>query len=131
VRLRRPHGHHRLYLALSQEFHIARDSRFPGEWKVVTDAYAYSLSLTEDLSEEFILWHWHPASGAMLPHLHLVVKHPRLGGLRKLHVPSGRVSIEEVIGLLIRELSVQAARDDWAEVLADTEARFRHYRTWG
>jgi hypothetical protein len=57
--------------------------------------------------------------------------HPFLGvTLARLHIPTGRVAFEEVVRLLITELRVEPNRDDWREILRDSEDRFREYRTW-
>jgi hypothetical protein len=50
--------------------------------------------------------------------------------LSKLHIPTGRVSFEEVVRFLVEELRVVPIRADWREIVADSEVRFREYRTW-
>lgn len=57
-------------------------------------------------------------------------RHEASGPLGKLHLPTGRVSFEAVVRCLISDWGVTPARDDWREVLDDTERRFLAYRTW-
>ena len=75
-------------------------------------------------------WHWHPeVSGREFCHLHVGAVHGDRE-LHKLHLPTGRVSFEEVILLLLAEFDVKPAREDFGEVLADSRARFETFRTW-
>lgn len=115
-----------IYLTATQNFHLEKDHRFTGEWKVKTDRYEYTVSFSETLEPELLAWHWHPGSKVDKPHLHA-----RLGGsLAKAHLPTGRVSFEEVLLCLIHDLGVKPVREDWVGVLGETEARFAEYRTW-
>jgi hypothetical protein len=50
--------------------------------------------------------------------------------LHKLHLPTGRVSIEAVIRFLIEDLEVAPLRDDWRAVLDRHEDLFRQTRSW-
>ena len=49
--------------------------------------------------------------------------------LDKKHVPTGRVSLESIVRMLINEFGAQARYGDWAARLARTEAAFRQRRT--
>lgn len=123
MRLRRT-SHSALYLDATIVFHLAPDPRFDGEWKVFTDQYIYALSeRKEDIAKPMVSWHWHPRSGRDEPHVHVP-------SLPKRHVPSGRVSFESVLRFLIVDFGVRPERKDWSKVLADSEGRFREYRSW-
>jgi hypothetical protein len=50
--------------------------------------------------------------------------------LKNLHIPTSRVSFEEIVRFLIEELRVIPTRDDWEDVIGETETRFREFRTW-
>ncbi len=119
-----------LHLRATQEFHLDDHPQFPGERKVVTDAYAYTLSESPELADELLAWHWQPESGRE-PHMHIGRAHARLGELGRLHVPSGRIAFEQVLLFVIDELEVVPAREDAKEVLSEVLERFRQYRTWG
>lgn len=128
IQLRRD-GDDPLWLKLGQVFHFEEDERHPGEWKVKTDGYAYTVTLDEDLSQELLSWHWHPSSRPD-PHLHVGRRHPEFPPFGKVHVPTGRVALERVVFFLIEELRVVPLRADWRQVLEDTLRRFEHWRTW-
>jgi hypothetical protein len=56
------------------------------------------------------------------------------GALGKaIHMPTGRVSIESVLSLLLNELAVRPTRShekDWHTVLKASERRFIEHRRW-
>jgi hypothetical protein len=120
-----------LFLKATQRFHYARRVGHPKEWKVVTDAYAYTVSETRDLSREIWAWHWHPSLEHPNPHLHIGRGDPDLGTLAKLHVPTGRVSLEEILLFLVEDCDVKPMRKkDWRTTLEHNLAVFREFRTW-
>jgi hypothetical protein len=137
IQLRRPPGLPRLVFAASQLFSIVEDTRYDGEWKARTLAYIYSIQVSEPENgtreQEVIAWHWHPLTtpDRPAPHMHVRSELPVLGvTLAKLHIPSGRVSFEEVIRFLIEDFQVEAARDGWRTIIGDSEQRFKDFRTW-
>jgi hypothetical protein len=109
---------------LGHQFKVIQDGR--KSWRVTTTAYRYHL-LSES-GQELIGWHWHPATSGH-PHLHV----PAAPIDRRIHVPTGRVSIESVLRLLLTDLEVPPARDhagDFEVVLAECEAPFVEHRRW-
>jgi hypothetical protein len=106
IRLRRQRGLSTLLFVPSQRFEIVEDDRYEGEWKVRMLAYIYRVYIDSRwLAErvEVMGWHWHPlrTPDHVEPHVHVRVNHPLLGlALRKLHIPTGRVSFEEVVRFL-------------------------------
>lgn len=114
-------------LRLRQRFHSIEESQASAaeRWHVSTLAYDYRLSRVRDGSE-LLSWHWHPQTAIAFPHLHAAADDLS----RKVHIPSGRVSIEAVLRMLLGELGVPARRDDWAAVLDEAEARFIKHRRW-
>lgn len=117
------------FLSAGQHFRTIQDERFEGEWKVRTEGYAYRVALSEETGPFLFAWHWHPNTRPD-PHLHVGADHPEVTELPRLHVPTGRVSFEEVVRFLVTDLRVVPARRDWQETLAETESRFRAFRTW-
>ncbi len=100
-----------------------------GPYKVSTRAYNYAL--LDINGETLIAHHWHPygASSHQLPHFHIHT--PAGAGMtHKQHHPSGRVSLEQVIRFCIEELRAEPLRDNWNEILAFNEGRFKLYRSW-
>jgi predicted RNA-binding protein len=47
-----------------------------------------------------------------------------------LHVPTGRVPLEDVIRFAVQEQNVIARKADWKDILDQTEATFRTKKTW-
>ncbi len=82
---------------------------------------------TEQLS-----YHYHPAPRAPEPHLHVSAEADWVhhGALKKKHLPTGRVSVEDFIELLIVEFGVRHRREDWQEVLDKNRAVFKERKTW-
>ena len=125
-------GGSRIALDLTMRYEIVRKDTDQGLWAVSTRAYYYTVE-TEDGAQVFA-YHWHPRgkSSVTFPHLHL--GHARLhhDGVfsRKAHMPTGRISLESVIRLCIREYGIQPLRDDWEQVLANSEDLFTMWRSW-
>jgi hypothetical protein len=123
-------------LTATQRFEVIPDYRFDGEWKVSTKAYVYVVSIATrraPVPVEVFAWHWHPERmpRKAYPHLHVRSEHRLLGlALKNLHIPTGRVSFEEVVRFLVDELRVVPSREDWRSVVDETEVLFKQYRTW-
>ena len=117
-----------MLLRLRHQFRSVKDPEArPGErWHVSTVAYDYRISRAED-SSELMSWHWHPTTGVSFPHVHIAADDLS----RHVHVPTGRVSIEAVLRMLLGELGVSSKRAKWEQVLAASEAPFLKYRRWG
>ncbi len=107
---------------LGHQFRILRNDE---GWHVSTTAYRYHLLGNDD--RELIGWHWHPGTVGY-PHMHAEAA----GGLidHRVHLPTGRVSIESVIRLLLNDLAVAPRRADHADVLATAERAFVEHRRW-
>jgi hypothetical protein len=99
-----------------------------GPWKVSTAEYIYEVADESDVP--IVEFHWHPESGRIAwPHAHAYGTRDSLT-LHKLHLPTGRVSIESVVRFLIEDLDVLPIRDDWDEILKAREVAFKQYRSW-
>lgn len=115
---------------LGHQFTVIEDR--PRSWRVSTTAYRYHV--LDDSGRELIGWHWHPGSGgdprlSGHPHLHV----PAGVIDRRVHVPTGRVSIESVLRLLLIDLEVlprPAHAADFEKVLDETEEPFIKHRRW-
>ena len=84
----------------------------------------YWYTIETEAEQEIIAYHWHPnAPGEVtFPHVHLgyAVK-VEDEAMAKAHLPTGRVALEDVLRLAIRELGVRPLRTDWQEVLDATQ----------
>jgi hypothetical protein len=70
---------------------------------------------------EILGYHWHPISRSMIaaPHLHLQAgARVELRGLLGAHLPTGHVTLAQLIRCLIEELGVEPRRADWQAVLS-------------
>jgi hypothetical protein len=111
-----------VYLRATQRFQYGPHPKYPGERKVITAEYAYTLAADEGLREELVAWHWQ--QGAAWPHPHLHVRG------EKPHIPTGRVAFEEVLLYAITDLGVTPARNDAVDVLQETLRRFKAHQSW-
>jgi hypothetical protein len=115
------------------QYDVRRAEGARGPWKVETRAYSYALCGVE--GAELLAYHWHPETeeeGRRVREPHLHVRDPRAPRwpLRKAHLPTGRVALEDVVVLAI-ELGAKPLRRDWRVVLVRTRAAFHRWRTWG
>ncbi len=121
-----------LSLVVKQFYYVIRvEEPDRGPWRVSTAEYNYNL---RDADNRVVLaFHWHPAERFKVrhPHLHLD-QGARLGheDLHRTHIPTGRISIEEVIRFVITELRVEPLRGDWEKVLSEAESARQSWRTW-
>lgn len=117
----------RLLLSVQQRYEIVRTTDPDrGPWKVSTRAYRYRLD--DEAGREIVAWHWHPPPFGVVPRPHL---HAPRADLDHVHVPTGRVSIESVLRMLLADLGVVPLRLDWDQVLDAAEDAFLRWRTWG
>lgn len=123
-------GDRELYLSVAHFYRIVEEPGPRGPWRVQTAGYSYIIHGEE--GHELFAYQWQPhgRSPVTTPHLHLGsgLDAPDTQ-LPKVHLPTGRVSIEEVIRLAI-ELGAAPLREDWEEVLKTTEDAFVRWRTW-
>ena len=81
---------------------------------------------------ELFVYHWHPSGRSQNrdPHLHISAVTLRLTGGRsrqvdrklpidKAHFPTGQVTLQQVIRLLIEDLGVEPRVPNWQEVLEE------------
>jgi hypothetical protein len=119
-------------VALEYEVVEARHDKVRGPWKVRTRQYRYHV--VSDDNAEVVLYHWLPEGkcSTKRPHVHVGQSQlsPDAVFTRKQHMPTGRVSLEEVILMLIEELNVVPLKNDYRSVLEDGHAKFCEFRTW-
>lgn len=117
-----------IYLRATQLFSFERDRRFRGDWKVRTQQYIYSVGIGPEERDALFVWHWHPDLRTDC-HLHIYGEVAGVGRMDRLHLPTRRVSFEQVLRFLIVDLGVRA-RTGWAEVLEECQRRFEEYWSW-
>lgn len=112
-------------------YRVVSTERERSLWRIETLAYSHRLETIS--AQEIVAYHWHPgtSSGITHPHLHIgtgIGTSPGL--LDKTHIPTGRVALEDVLRFAILELGIEPQREDWREVLDETQAAFEERRTW-
>jgi len=126
-----------VYLSLGQRFEIVRDDAVTdGPYRVHTREYWYQFSLED--GRELFAFHWTPDAAdsrqRRYPHLHvgvalLLPETPILSGvLHKRHIPTGRISIENIVRFAIEELGAEPLIDTWHDVLDQGQQQFNSYR---
>lgn len=118
---------------------VATDDPDRGPFKVTTTEYAYRLLAIDE--PEIVAFHWTPETTnpreVAYPHLHVGPAITRADSAiaakraHKLHIPTGRVSIEAVIRFAIDELGAEPATTRWRSVLDDSHSAFAQWRTRG
>lgn len=114
-----------LTLDIRMQYKIVEASGDRGPYKVTITAYMYMVD--DHQGHEIFSYHWQPDGPKVkFPHLH--VEHPNF---KKAHFPTGRISLEEVLSLLITDFEVHPLRPNWDRILTETHKKFATYRTWG
>jgi hypothetical protein len=121
----------RIAMLMSIQYRIVEAEGERGPWKTTVAQYEYSLV---QKGKEVLGFHWHPESRGRVtwPHVHVgTVALARRGALnRRIHIPTGRVAVEDVLRLAIIDLGVESLRDDWETVFRQTQDVFERWRTW-
>lgn len=124
-------GRRQLRLVSLFAYRVEKAEGERGPWKVVTVAYSHALETRT--GQEIIAYHWHPEQGSAynFPHLHIGTGvGASLGEVHKYHFPTGRIALEDVLRLAVKEFGVEPQRADWEEILGETQAVYETWRTW-
>jgi hypothetical protein len=118
-----------VYLTVAQSFRPRIQKR---EWRMSTQQYIYNVSATADTHDYLFAWHWHPKLGPVQCHLHVDAKLANDMGLTKKHLPTSRVTFEDVLWFLIDEFDVYPAKElvECQRVLKETRERHEKARHW-
>jgi len=129
-------GGGRLSLAVTHWYAVVETD--PGEWRVRTDSYSYTVF--DDEQREAIGYHYHPKGKGEdplpVPHLHIYQSGAVCGVyLPKVHLRTGRVALEDVVEMLITDFGVEphhpyAEEAVWRGVLNKARADFARLRRW-
>ena len=108
-----------IWLVLRQYYRIVRSEVPPTQWTVSEEGYRYRI-LDAD-HREILAYHWHPTGLSYYAAQHLHIGHGAVIGREELHhahLPSGHVSIPDILRLLISDFGASPRRHDWQAVLA-------------
>jgi hypothetical protein len=115
-------GPGKLSLRLIQSYRVIEAPGVRGPYAIHITGYFYGLD--DELGREVISFQWHPQSRSPVttPHLHLGAG-ARIGrsGLSGSHIPTGRITLEQVLRLAIEDLGVEPLRTDWDSVLSASQ----------
>ena len=136
-------GDRRLFLSLSHEYVI--EGAATGEPRVSTLSYIYNIYDDPD-GEPLLGYHYHPERGGddpvPYPHLHVYGAPVTMADrhLPKLHLPTSRIALEDVVRLLIEGFGVEPragyadldeqGQSRWRRELTVARERFLHLRRW-
>lgn len=113
-------GDRPLTLSIDLRYSIIHEvkARAEARWHTNVGAYMYALR-TNDQSE-IVTWHWHPGipNTPVEPHLHLgPAAHVGYDALHRAHLPTGVVSVADIVRCAITEFGVEPRRADWQAVI--------------
>jgi hypothetical protein len=96
------------------------DPEDPGRWRVRTASYLYEVR--DRQSRKILSYHWHPRgrSAVVRPHLH-IEQQTSPTDLSKAHLPTGNISLVDVVRMAITELGAEPLRPDWLAALDRAE----------
>lgn len=118
-----------LYITVKLLYRVTKATGDKGPWTVSTAAYYYALHGTKE--RELLAFHWHPeAEGPKDPHLHIYAPSNVVDFLVKVHLPTGRIALEQFLMFLILEMKVKPHRPDWERVLKLTKGAYEKFRSW-
>lgn len=119
-----------LGLSVALHYHIVEAEGERGPIKVSTSGYYYTVH--DQDGRDILAFHWHPQVGVTYPHLHIGAgAQAGRPEFEHAHIPTGRVALEAVLRLLIRDFGVRPLRPEWDRELAEAEMDFETWRTWG
>jgi hypothetical protein len=124
-RISRTGGRAPLDVGITQHCRIVPGEGARGPWKVRIAAYDFYIL---EGGRDLVAYHWHPdgVSPIKVPHLHL----RSYQSLSRTRLPTGRISVEQFVRLLIAELGVVHRVDDWDATIGRTQQLFETWRTW-
>ena len=122
-------GPGRLKLLVRMRYRIVEAEGERGPWKVSTAGYIYELYSEE--GNRVLGYHWHPQGpGKKHTHLHLGPDVSTRHLNKRIHLPTGRIALEELLRVVIEDMGVEPMRADWDPALRATQDRFVKHRTW-
>lgn len=124
------YGTLRLSVGLNYEVVLCEDGDPRGPYRCSTRSYIHAIY---DGDDKLLLgFHWHPDSTSpdRQPHMH--VGSTRIQQSGELHIPTPRVSVEEVVTLAIDSLGARPTVDEetWRGLLDASRATHEKYREW-
>lgn len=93
-----------IYIRSTISFTFGEHPDYKGERKVFTEHYAHTVSLDPSTKPELWSWQWHP-EGHEDAHIHVNGHGDGVGHLHRLHLPTGRITWEQVVRFIMTDLN--------------------------
>lgn len=94
-------------------------SPMDGLWSVGISGYIFSFGGQD--GSEVLAYHWHPGGTSRVTWPHMRIHHDVAGLiLPRTHLPTGVITVQDVVRLAVEEFGVQPRRPDWLDVLERT-----------
>jgi len=114
-----------LTIRLGQQFLVRQQV---SSSSIIVTAYNYTIEHPSEGEVVSFQWHLGGETGIDFPHVHIGPAMSRrdsavrAGEAHKIHLPTGEVSLADVLRLAITELEVEPRRDDWEALLSHTSS---------
>jgi hypothetical protein len=119
----RMHGDVRLALSVDLRCRMVQNHSTSSRQAWDIEIVSYMYAIRERNRAEIVSWHWHPGIPDLpsFPHLHLgpaaQIGRPEF---HRAHVPTGIVTLAEVVRSAITDFHVEPRRADWRAILEDS-----------
>jgi hypothetical protein len=121
-------GRTRVALSLRLHHRTVQVTVSPRRWEVRTVAYGYQFDDPDDPRREIAGYHWHPhVQGIAYPHVHAL---DAPAATRRLHLPTGFVTLRDLLTFAMRDFDVRPVRADWQAALEAADAALRASLQW-
>lgn len=126
-------------LTASLRFKIVPAPPPAGPFRTTVVGYTFELrrgATPTNKGDRVIAYHHHPrpTTRVQSPHCHLGLSPADVGMAAAIgsgrHLPTGRITLEEIVVYLIDEVKVVPARADWRDVVKGSLRNHRDWRTW-
>ncbi len=119
VRLR---GTSALWLSIQQYYRIVESGESRTPWAVSEVGYRYNVMDAD--AKEILAYHWHPTGQGPFISQHLHIGYGAMLGreeFQNAHLPTGYVSVVDIMRFLIRDFGVSPRRGEWESILNDLQ----------
>jgi hypothetical protein len=105
-----------MLLSIAHWYRVVAATPVRRSWDTTTVGYSYELLGAGE--REFFAFHWHPQSRSPItfPHVHIGAQVAEFD-LSKIHLPTGSLTLPQIVRFAIEELAVEPLRDDWRAAL--------------
>ena len=109
-----------LWLSIQQYYRIVGSETPRTPWTVAEVGYRYEVMDAD--AREILAYHWHPTGQSSFVSQHLHIGHGAMLGreeFQNAHLPTGYVSVADLVRLLVEDFGVTPRHGNWESVLSD------------